>query len=196
MTTLLGSNPKLNAKDDAFWHVLINYRKILSWALGSAILPLLIGLVSLAPPWPDGAIQITSLLQTMVVLIVYHVISRRTKKFVGTILLTCFAIVLLFSMIYLSLLSEFVYQEPISKLRGIKGFICTKEASLVYSELCPLLNDRILSRGEWDATNFWTLQSITIVRLALITTWLMSFGALACLISCFVTFQSTQRRAN
>jgi hypothetical protein len=97
-------------------------------------------------------------------------------------------------MLYLTMLSQFTFTEPHSNLRSVKGFVCTNDALIVYRDLCPWLHDDQLAEAEWEAPRLWTLWSITLVRIAVVTLWSLSFTSLASLIGSFVVYQS--RRAN
>jgi hypothetical protein len=95
------------------------------------------------------------------------------------------------SIVYLVIVSQFTFTEPLTKLRDVKGFVCTSDALIVYRDLCPWLHDDQLMGAEWDASRLWTLWSITVVRVLLVTFWALSFTSLSSLIGSFVVYQSS-----
>jgi hypothetical protein len=173
-----------------FWHLLREVRHLLTWGVGSATVPIAIGFTSFYPPWPPAIVQLTALLQVVALVLTYHTFRQASAKVLNRLLATSAAVLCIGSLLYLVGLSQFTFTEPLSKLRFVKGFICTSDAFTVYHDMCPWLGDDQLRQAEWEAPRLWTLWSVTVVRVALVLLWLVSFVALSTLLGSFVVHQS------
>jgi hypothetical protein len=73
---------------------------------------------------------------------------------------------------YLLLYSFFVETVPGTGVRVVRGYVCTPDALLVYKESCPDLPRDALRDAEWESATLWTRSSVTMVRMALMASWL------------------------
>src|ERR1700730_9088529 len=126
---------------DDFWKVVRQYGRILTWGLGAAVVPIAAGLASLAPPWPPAVMQITALLELVILLTVFQILQVSKKTTVNHVIVSAAAVLVIFSLFYLFGISQFTYEEPLSKLRFVKGFICTSDALTVFPKKCPFYGD-------------------------------------------------------
>ena len=173
-----------------FWQLLRNVRRILLWSMGAAAAPIVAGFSSLTPPWPPDVVPMTALLQVVTIVLLYHYFPNPTAAVANRILSISAAFLCGASILYLVLLSQFTFTEPVSKLTFVKGLVCTRDALAVYPKLCPWLGDDQLIEAEWEASRLWTLWSITFIRVVLLASWLLSFGSLSCLLGSFFVFQA------
>jgi hypothetical protein len=135
-------------------------------------------------------IPITTLLQTVCLILVYHFLVGTSSNVVNKLII-CNAITLfLSSLIYLIMTLTFVYTEPISHERFVKGFLCTKDALLVHQKDCPLLNDKMIGGSEFEHQSFWTVPSIILTETAIVVIWLLAFASLALLLGSFVVYHA------
>ena len=146
---------------------------MVAWALAGSIAPILAGILHLAPPWPPAIIPVTSLFELVALIVVFQFLSRADRTVINIVIMFCVLAIVLFLGGYLFLVSQFTYEEPLKLVRSVKGFVCTAEAKLIFPDKCPFYGDDELRKGEWEAVRFWTMQSITIVRLSLVLLWLL-----------------------
>jgi hypothetical protein len=169
------------------------YGRIVAWALAGSLAPLLAGIVNLAPPWPPAIVPVTSLFELIALIFAFQFLQNRQRRQINIILIVSTAVFVACLVLYLLLLSQFVFEEPLSKLRFVKGFLCTQTAKIVYPDLCPYYGDAELKKAEWEASRLWTLESITIVRIGLVLSWFSVFVWFTSILGSFVVFQMTTR---
>jgi hypothetical protein len=173
----------------AFIELTKYYRSMVAWALAGSIAPIVAGIVNLAPPWPPAIVPVTSLFELVALIVVFQFLSRADRKLINVVIIGCLLSIVIFLIVYLFLLSQFTYEEPLKRIRSVKGFVCTAEAKLVFIDKCPFYGDDELRKGEWEAARFWTMQSITIMRLSLVLVWLLVFTSFSGVIGSFIAFQ-------
>jgi len=178
---------------DEFRSILSNYGRIFAWALASSIAPVLAGLTNLAPPWPPSVIQVTAIAELLALIISFQFLKAASMKRINRIIISGIAILTVMLVLYLFAISQFVYEEPLSKLRFVKGFVCTPEAIQVFPGHCPSYSDDELRQAEWEAARLWTLSSITLVRLGLVCLWFAFFASLAVTVGSFLVYQGGRR---
>lgn len=179
---------------DQFLSLTGYYKQIVAAALAGSIAPVLAGVANLAPPWPPAVVPMTSLFELVVLIMAFQFLHQATRSDINRVMILCAVLTLCLLILYLGLLSEFVYQEPLSKLRFVKGFVCTEEAKIVFPANCPFFTDDQLAKNEWEAQRFWSLSSITFVRIGLAVNWFLVFSGLASLIGSFIVYQMKNKR--
>lgn len=154
---------------------------------GAAALPMLAAFADLQPPWPPAIAYVSAAMILMAALFAIEW-GRNSKQafrrrlIIGSALTT---IIGLFA--YLTLYSLFVEAVPGADVRIIKGYECTREAMLVYSEACPNLGGKELRGAAWHAENLWTRESITFIRISLTACWLLFTAGLIGMVGSVVT---------
>lgn len=179
---------------EEFYTVLRQYQKLLAWAVAVAATPFAMSLASLAPPWPAQIAPITAIAQLAVLILIYQLFRRSSRRTVNRIISLSFIALFLTSFLYLTLLLSFTYQLDGSTARFARGFICTPIAKARYSDLCPFLGGDQLNGVEYVATRLWTETSISMVHLTLIASWTLAFMTLAALVGMFVVYQQKTPR--
>lgn len=143
----------------------------------------------ISPPWPRGVPLITVVIEAAAIGFAFQMLRASPPKTVRrTILSASVALAVLLS-VYLVLVSYFTYETPTTKQLWAKGFTCTPEATLVYKDKCPDLGIDELKDAEYEAERLWTARSVTVIRVALVISWLASFSALAVLVGSLITQQ-------
>lgn len=147
--------------------------KVMGLGAAFASLPIIATLAKLQPPWPDAMGQLSAVLIVVSALVCWEWTRRagvplRRGWIVGSIILIFIGIIS-----YLSLYSFFVEEPPSGSFRVVMGYQCTSDAKLVYGEACPYLGRDALRSAEWEPSRLWTRQSLTVVRVALASTWLL-----------------------
>lgn len=178
---------------DDFFGVLKSYGKVIGWAFGAAVVPLAAGLIKLAPPWPPAILQLTALFEVLVLVLAFQTLKRAKSSLVSRLMAILLAATVLLAVGYLILLSGFVYEEPISGERFVKGFACTDEARRVFPGRCPAYGDGELRQAQWDAWRLWQPWSITVMRVAIVALWTSMFACVAGTIGSFLVYQSGVR---
>jgi hypothetical protein len=151
---------------------------ILSLALLVAT-PAVAALLRLDPPWPNRIGYVSAALVAAGAGAVHYrpsLPNRPARTWAGRI---AAAAVVAGLIAYFVLSSLYVETIPRSGVRVVKGFACTKDALLVYGAACPDLGRDALRDAEWEPTNLWTASSVTMVRIALLASWLLLVGGLA-----------------
>ena len=174
---------------DQFLSLTGYYKRIVAGALAGSLAPVLAGVANLAPPWPPAVVPMTALFELTILIMAFQFLHRATRLKLNKVMIFGALLTFCFLVLYLGLLSEFVYQEPLSKLRFVKGLICTEEAKIVFPANCPFFTDDELAKNEWEAQRFWSLSSITVVRIGLAINWFLVFSGLAALIGSFIVYQ-------
>jgi hypothetical protein len=177
-----------------FRGVLRDVKELWAWAAGAATVPFLANLVSLAPPWPPAIVYLTAIIELIALIFAFHFLKASPAHTINRVLVASLVLLMLSSLVYLALLSEFTFNIPGQTTASTKGFVCTAEAVAVYAEKCPWLGENELKQAEWFAPHLWTSWSITIARLALCATWLLAFMMLSMLLGSFVVHQRHRTR--
>lgn len=184
------TNRHVRSGVDDFLGIIKSYGKIIVWTLGAAAAPIAAGMAELAPPWPPAIIQVTALFEMLVLVLTFQFLMKTNFAKINNLLLFSMATIVLFTLFYLAAFSEFVYEEPLSRLKFVKGFACTSEAVIVFPGGCPFYTDDNLRWAEWEASRLWKPWSITFVRLCLVILWTSVFVSIATLLGSFLVYQS------
>jgi hypothetical protein len=142
------------------------------------LLPVVASFLAFDPPWPAGIGYVSAALVAGGAAWGHFgaspgalVSKRLLKAIVAGLAVVAIA--------YLSLLSLYVETIPGTAVRVVKGFACTPDALLVYGDSCPALGRDALRDAEWEAATLWTGSSVMLVRIGLVTGWLMLVAGLA-----------------
>ena len=173
-----------------------NFRGLSTTALGSSVAaPFAVALIHLSPPWPRGILPLTALVEFLILVAVFQLLPKATRKRAGRLivfgLLSLFAI----STIYLLAFSRFTFEVPTKHETYVKGYVCTANAALVYGARCPDLGLDELQTAEYEAERLWTRDSIAVVRTGLVVLWLMAFALLSIVLGTFLVYQTRRSRA-
>ncbi len=142
------------------------------------VVPVILQLNDAAPPWPGAVGWTTAVGNVALALGFGRIVDRHptwSNRFTVFIALV-FAIACLIS--YLVLTSRYVFTIPTTGELGIMGFQCTPEALLVYPDNCPGNVKEALASAEFESALIWQQETIDLVRLGILGTWLVSFMAL------------------
>ncbi|EFF75500.1 hypothetical protein [Achromobacter piechaudii] len=185
---------------DEFFAMLDGVRKVaLSAAAGLIALPLAAGLAGFAPPWPPGLVVITSLMELVVLLVVFQTLAKAQRSAASKVIIWSAILVFVTSAVYLVLNAAFVYQIPNDDTRVVMGCGLSDNAQLILksqglnpTDVCPGEFSLLMSSAQYETDKVWTRLSITAIKSALAISWFGSFGALSFLVGVFVAFQRRQ----
>jgi hypothetical protein len=172
-----------------FRRLLDEYKNLLVAATALGVLPLVTSFTSIAPGWPSGIASITTVIQLVVLILVYQFIITSPKRVFDILIASSFVVFLVAAFCYVLLLLNFTFDLDGNNTRIIRGFSCTKIAHNQYSELCPFLDKEQLRLVEYEPSRLWTTPSINAVRAALFIFWVLTFMALTLVVGSFVAFQ-------
>jgi hypothetical protein len=175
---------------DGFKQLLKEFRELALWGAGGAAVPFAAQLAALSPPWPDGIVIITSIVELVTLVFVYQFAKSARRHMVNRILTIAALLMVLSGVSYLVANSIYTFKVPTTKERFVKGYRCTPNAQAVFKDKCPALDTDDLATANYEAERLWTAQSIATVRVILVALWLASFITLAVVLGSFVVYQA------
>jgi TIR domain len=153
------------------------------WAvLGIVAVPFGAAYGALTPAWPPGVEIVSAILGVVAFMLVAHWLRGATTGAINRIIVIAAIVLGLSSAAYMLVASIYIYQVPTTKERWTKGFTCSPEAQLLYKHKCPHLGVDELRGAEYEAERLWTVQSIAMIKVALLTMWLAACLSLAALV--------------
>jgi hypothetical protein len=126
---------------DEFFAVLNELTGLWAWIVAATGLPFLARFVSIAPPWPPEIALLTSIACVVAMILSFQAFRGSARKVVTKIILITACLFFVISILYLGVLSQFVYDVPGSRIPRTKGFVCTKLAFNIFPEKCPWLGE-------------------------------------------------------
>ncbi len=170
--------------------LLKEFRGLSIWAVGSGLaVPFVAAMADFSPPWPPGIVPVTAVIELMTLVIVFQHFKNTAKRIVNRVLVISSILFVVTGLPYLFGLSLYTYQVPVTKQRLVKGYECTRDAKAVFKELCPDLGLDELQTAEYQAERLWTLKSISLIRIALVFAWSLTFAALSSALGVFLVYQ-------
>ena len=122
-------------------------------------------------------------LQAVTFTLSQHRLRAASNAAINRMIVVAAVMLALASTAYLLAGSLYIYQTPTTKERWVKGFTCSPEAQMIYKDKCPYLGVDELRGAEYEAERLWTVQSIAVVKVALVAVWLIACIALTILIA-------------
>lgn len=177
-----------------FKKVMKEYNLLIRGAIGNSTVPFVAAFASLTPAAPNNIAGVTAVIQLMVIALVFHLLRTARKIAISRVMIAGSVIVLLLLPIYIFSISQFIYSEPHSNLRFTRGYECTEEAIIVFSNKCPFLGTDDIAKANYDEDKIWTLTSTSLVKVFLVSLWLSLSTAISVLFSSFIIFQIGKTR--
>jgi uncharacterized membrane protein YfcA len=163
---------------------------------GAAAIPMLAAFADLQPPWPPAIAYVSAAMILMAALAAIEW-GRNSKQVFRRRLIIGSAVATLIGLFaYLTLYSLFVENVPGADVRVIKGYECTSEAALIFSDRCPDLGGKELRGAAWHAENLWTRESITFIRIGLTACWLLFTAGLIGMVGSVVAGRRAAAKKN
>jgi hypothetical protein len=176
-----------------FRQFLKEYGSLLAIGAPVAATPLAVGFAAMSPPWPSNISFVTSVIQLLVLILVFHFFGHSRRRIINRIILGNFITLLLISLGYVYLLRNFSYDAVVDAKgtieRRVKGFVCKDIPQKSYPDSCPFLGPVELNQVGNRPEELWTQGSRDAVHLALVSTWLLSFISLTMFIGSFLVYQ-------
>jgi hypothetical protein len=152
--------------------------KVLGIGAAFATIPLFASLASLEPPWPPAVGYVSAALVLLASLIVWELARRAKVRRRRLLMLLATVLTVLGLFAYLILYSTFIEPIPGTSQRVVRGYVCTRDAQLIYGDQCPDLPRDALRDAEWESVVLWTRSSVTVARVALTAAWLVFMAGL------------------
>ncbi|HEV7681208.1 MAG TPA: hypothetical protein VGO68_03725 [Pyrinomonadaceae bacterium] len=174
---------------EEFREVLADFKSLTSWSVKAAVVAPIADLVfQVGAPWPQGVPVITSVVELIVLICVFHFWFGKSYKQL-TKMMKVFLVVLGVSFFgYLYLLDAHTFVNPASSKRYAEGFIVLPNVQRMIPGGFKTA-DEVLRSYEYKEEEVWTAGSITAVRLTLLAVWLTMFASLSGLIGTFIMAQ-------
>jgi hypothetical protein len=174
---------------EEFREVLADFKSLTALGAKAAVAaPLADFVLQVGAPWPTGVPLITSIVELITLIYVFHFWFGKSHKQL-TMKLRIFLVILCVSFFgHLYLLDTYTFVNPASSKRYAKGFVVLPSVQqLIPGEFKS--PEEVLSKSEYKEEDVWTAGSITAARLTLLAVWLMMFASLSGLIGTFIMAQ-------
>ncbi len=180
---------------DEFKIFLKEFRGLSLWAVGgSIVVPFAAALADLSPPWPNGIVPVTAIVELLALILVFQFFRNSKRKVVNRILLVAVVLFAITGTIYLASVSYFTYEVPTTHEQFVKGYECSADAKAVFTYKCPDLGLDELKTAEFEAERLWTRRSIAVVRTSLTVVWSIVFVALSFAVGTFLVYQMRTKK--
>src|ERR1700752_75635 len=177
-----------------FREILSDVKSLTTWAIGGVVARPLVDLVlHTGPPWPKGVAVITSMVELISLMFVFHFWTGKNQKAISFRLTLSFMILLIGFFGYLFLFASYTFVNPATSARYAKGFVVKPEVAAMVPDLIRT-PEAALAGLEYREEEVWTGGSIVAVRIVLLAVWLLTFGSIAAFIGTFVLAQRRRRR--
>ena len=182
---------------DDFRAVVKEFRSTLLLAVGgSSLLPIVARFAKVDPPWPEGIALITSVATLIVIIFVFQFLWKRAKRAVDRAMLWGGVLIVVAGLAYFTLFEMFVFRIPTTGELGTAGCGWTTNARDIATRFladpndgCPGNYRLLLEAAEYEASQLWRPQSLTLVKMSIFTSWIALFAGLSLVTAAFVTYQ-------
>ena len=171
------------------------YRSLSVSAGAAGVAPFVAYLVGVAPPWPPGVIAITTLVELLTLMLVFHFLKRAARRVIDRVLVVCTGSLVFLSTLYLVAFSFLTYKVPGDSARGVIGFICRKDIPRETAASCPYVDIDRIKDAEYNARLIWSDWTVDLTASSIALLWLGCFVILAIVIGTFLVYQSRVRRS-
>lgn len=174
---------------DEFREVVTDFRSFLSWTLNVAIVaPIADFVIKLGPTWPSGLPIITTLVEVIVLMLLFHFFARKAQRRISRVMYGVLCALVFAFPAYLVIRETYTFESAVTKNRDAKGFVLRPEvATLIPASVTDA--DDALVKAEYEPKSVWTPGSITAVKMTLLGLWLVTFASLVASLASFVLLQ-------
>lgn len=178
---------------EEFGEVLADFRSVSSWVLKTAVAaPFADFVLQVGAPWPTGVPIITSLVELIALICIFHFWCRKPQKHLTLRMRISLVILVLSCFGYLFLFGFYTFVNPATSKRYAKGFVVRPDIqALIPTEFNS--PDEALRGLEYQEDEVWTSNSIVAARLALLGTWVLVFASISVFIGTFVIAQRKRK---
>lgn len=159
---------------------------------GALIAPILSLVFNVGPPWPSRIATpiLTSLIELLVLTYIFQFwapLSKKRKE--RRMKASCISVVISF-LVYFWLFGSLVFDAPDARHRDVKGIGYSHAAELVISD--SYTEKDALKGAAYDPTKIWQPWSVYLMRLLVLTAWLVFFASVSVYIATFVLLKGNQ----
>ncbi|QDU13272.1 hypothetical protein CA11_10540 [Gimesia maris] len=184
---------------DLYYHI-IRFKKVAIWLITLSCLPPLVDIyLHIGPPWPHrtGVAYFTTIAIWVVILLTHSQYQGVSQTKLKNIIFKLAVSILVFFIVFIFLLAEFVEDAPTSDNQVAKGFLlkpiwvqALENGKFPDGTPFAVQNERDILKGNaWDPKKVWPSWTVSIIRFSLLITWLGFFGSLAALTSVYILLQ-------
>lgn len=178
---------------DEFRDAITDYKAVLSWIVkGAVAAPLADFVLHLGAPWPTGVPVITSVVELIVLIGIFHFWHAKSQKRLTRRMVMALVFLLISFAGYLYLFDSHTFVNPATSKRYAKGFVIRPEIQAAIPDQISSA-ETALAGAEYKEEDVWTANSLTAARLSLLATWLFLFGSLSGFIGIFVLAQRKRK---
>lgn len=176
-----------------FREVIVDVRNLGSWVLKTAVAaPLADFVLHVGAPWPSAVPIITSLVELISLICIFHFWFRKTQKQLARRMLISVIILIVSCSSYIYLFGFYTFVNPATSKRYATGFVVRPDIqALIPNEFSS--PEEALRGSEYREEDVWTVGSITAARLALLAAWVLVFASLSVFLGTFVIGQRRKR---
>lgn len=171
-----------------FGELIRGYKGVLAATLGGALLALISEFSGIVPPFPEGVVQITAIFQLLILIVVFQIIDKRSKKFVDRHIIISLIIFVFILLTYLLILNIFTYSDPDGEIK-LKGLICTDRAQLYFEGACLFISDAQVTASGGIEGDIWTDLGRDLAGMIVLVLWLVMFSSVSYAVAVFANFQ-------
>jgi hypothetical protein len=173
---------------DLFKAVVKDFRSVTGLvAKGAVAAPLADFVLKVGPPWPSASPIITALLELIVLIGAFEFWYASPRKRQRRRMILLFTTLVTFYLIYFFVSSQYTTKHPVSGNTLAHGYTIRSDVRAAMEPGDDIYD--LLSGSEFKPEEIWTTQSIAVVRIGLLTSWLGLFSSLAGFIAVFVMIQ-------
>lgn len=174
---------------EEFREVIADFRGVTTWAVkGAVVAPLADLVLQVGAPWPPGVPVITSIVELLTLICVFHFWFGRSHKQLTRRMVVFLVLMCVSFFAHLYLLDAYTFVSPATSKRYAKGFVVRPDVQALIPDEFKT-PEEVLSGSEYKAEDVWTAGSITAARLTLLAVWLTMFASLSAFIGTFVMAQ-------
>jgi hypothetical protein len=171
-----------------FQQLLKNFRELGALAIkGTVALPLFNLWLKFGPPPTAAVAVLTSGMQFLAVVSVFHFWHGKAKKTLNRRMIICAVLFVTGLIASGALLDQFTVRAGPKEEPVVEGYTLRKDVQPLIKPNYPPLE--ALHDAGYDAYKVWTISSVTIIHILLVACWTATFMAVAVFVSTFLMLQ-------
>ena len=180
-----------------FKKFLLDFRSVSSLIAKGIIIAPFIGLITyLGPPWPSltGSSLLSTVVQIFSLMYAFEFWSDRSKTRLKRLFRLCLIVAAVSLLSYMLLFSLRTYPAPTDSQRQVKGIYYQERVKLVISD--KYTESMALEGAGWDPLKVWEPWTVELMRMLVLSVWLILFVAITLSIASFTILQHKTSQAH
>jgi hypothetical protein len=177
-----------------FWKFVKDARGVFKWiAITAVSTPVVDLIVRVGAPWPDRWVVafITTLVELIGYVFCFQVVMQWKKERLEVWLTRSLVLCLILVCGYMALFSLYIVPAPNHWHRVVIGYKMTDQAQQHQANNPGISNTTLLEHFENNVEEVWTLGSLTVTRLVVLSTWIGLFLLVTLSFTIFLILQRT-----